>query len=425
MRFFTLNEWLDWQQTLHWQEIELGLERIQQVARRLNITSIARQTIIVAGTNGKGSTVACYTQLLQASGYSVGAYTSPHLMRYNERICINGECASDEQIMQAFEQIDQARQEISLSYFEFGTLAALLCIRQADVDVAVLEVGLGGRLDAVNIIDADLVHFTPIGIDHTVWLGETRELIALEKAGVLRPHCQVICNDAQPPDTLVEQIKRHTNKVLFIQKDYFYDAQTDTFCYAGQRLSLHALALAGAHQKLNCCGVLAGLSLLHKGDFFHPKVYEQALSHLFIKGRFETIDKKENCKTIVDVGHNADAARVLVAQLQREEASHCVMVLGMLEDKNVTQFTEIMSTAVEHCICIGLEGDRALSAHALSVKINANKLSHEIAHDMPDALNKAEHYLAHGVQHKHNKIQRNIILITGSFHTVEAYLSSI
>ena len=204
MRFTTLNEWLDWQQTLHWQEIELGLKRIKQVASVLKLDKVAQNTVIVAGTNGKGSTVTYYSAFLKAAGYSVGCYTSPHIQHYNERITINGQAESDDKIMQAFEQIDQARKDISLSYFEFGTLAALLCIKQANVDVAILEVGLGGRLDAVNIIDADLVHFTPIGIDHTAWLGDTRELIAIEKAGVLRNNCLVVCNDPHPPQSLLD-----------------------------------------------------------------------------------------------------------------------------------------------------------------------------------------------------------------------------
>ncbi len=425
MRFPTLNEWLDWQLTLHWQKIELGLNRIQQVANRLGLNTIAKHTIIVAGTNGKGSTVAYYAQFLQAAGYSVGCYTSPHLMRYNERISINSQAASDDQIMQAFHQIDEARGDISLSYFEFGTLAALLCIQQAEIDVAILEVGLGGRLDAVNIIDADLVHFTPIGIDHTAWLGDTRELIGFEKAGVLRKQCQVVCNDLNPPLSLVKQIKKQSDSVVYINDQYSFNAQSNKFYCDDVEINLENLALVGEHQKLNCSGVLAGLMLLNQGLYFKQDVFQNALKHMSLKGRFETVTKNETRKIIVDVGHNDDAADVLVKQLMLEAPKHCVMILGMLADKNATNFTDKLAEIVDHCICIGLEGDRALSADELSVKINTEKMSKEISLNMADALSKAETYLSHSNSKKDTFNHQDIIIVTGSFHTVEAYFSSI
>lgn len=423
MRFTTLNEWLEWQQTLHWQDIELGLTRIQQVAQRLDLKKIAKHTIIVAGTNGKGSSVAYYSQFIQAAGYSVGCFTSPHLMRYNERISINLKMASDEQIMQAFHRIDEARQNISLSYFEFGTLAAMLCIQQADVDVAILEVGLGGRLDAVNILDADLVHFTPIGIDHTAWLGDTRELIAFEKAGVLRQQCQVICNDTNPPKSLVKQINKQAKTALYINKDFHFNNLNNQFECDDMSMDLSSLALVGAHQKLNCSGVLAGLMLLNKGQYFNQSTIQSTLNKIFIKGRFETVKSNSSQKVIVDVGHNVDAAIVLAEQLLIEKPTHCVMILGMLDDKNVSEFTKTLSKTVDHYICVGLQGDRALSADELSVKIDSGNMSKETAPDMMSAVAKAEHYLSSLNTDKEKHDYHDIIMVTGSFYTVEAYTS--
>lgn len=423
MRFTTLHEWLAWQQTLHGQEIELGLNRIKQVATALLLNKVAKQTIIIAGTNGKGSTAAYYSAFLQASGYSIGCYTSPHLECYNERIRINGQAEPDATIMQAFEQIDQARKDISLSYFEFATLAALLCIKQADVDVAILEVGLGGRLDAVNIMHADLVHFTSIGIDHTAWLGDTREKIAFEKAGVLRQGCLVVCNDENPPQSLINEIQLHAKKTLYIAKDYFLDKQNHVFTHRSEKINLSGLALKGLHQKINCSGVLAGLKLLNKGSFYHLEKIKDALNKINFKGRFETVKQNELGKVIIDVGHNAGAAKVLAQQLMLEPAKNCVLILGMLDDKEVNIFSDALSGVVDHCICIDLEGDRALSADELSAKIKTSKMTKETSTSMTQALNKAETYLSKGVRPKQPSPEQNIILVTGSFHTVAAYLA--
>ena len=187
MRFELLRDWLEWQQSLNFNAIQLGLERVSAVAEQMQIKDIAKRVITVAGTNGKGSTVAAYETWLRNAGYSVGSYTSPHLLQYNERIKLNLKMLTDQDICEAFEVTDRARGDILLTYFEFGTFAALWLIQQARPDFAILEVGLGGRLDAVNIIDADMVHLTSIGMDHQAWLGNDRETIAFEKAGGTLP----------------------------------------------------------------------------------------------------------------------------------------------------------------------------------------------------------------------------------------------
>jgi dihydrofolate synthase / folylpolyglutamate synthase len=201
-RYTTLREWLSWQESLHAKEIELGLDRCRAVAERMKINQPCYATISVAGTNGKGSSVAMLDSILRAQGYKVGRYTSPHLIRYNERIRVAGEIVDDATICAAFDRIDRARGDISLTYFEFGTLAALDIFARAVVDVAILEVGMGGRLDAVNLIDADVALVATIDIDHVDYLGTDRESIGREKAGIFRAMRPAVCSDPNPPQSL-------------------------------------------------------------------------------------------------------------------------------------------------------------------------------------------------------------------------------
>ena len=204
MRFTRLEDWLAWQEGLHFTSIELGLERCMTVAGRLGLLHPDYAVISVAGTNGKGSSVNMLRAILTHAGYATGSYTSPHLVRYNERICLNGVDVSDEMLCAAFERIDRVRGDISLTYFEFGTLAALDIFQRAGIDIAVLEVGLGGRLDAVNCLDADAALITTIELDHENWLGRDRETIAREKAGIMRSGSTAVCSDPEPPQSLLE-----------------------------------------------------------------------------------------------------------------------------------------------------------------------------------------------------------------------------
>ena len=205
MRFSTLPQWLEWQEKLHFTEIDPGLTRIGQVWEKMQgQKQLPFKVVTIAGTNGKGSSVAMTSSILRAAGYRTGTYTSPHLLAYNERIAINGIPCSDQQICASFARIDDARGDISLTYFEFATLAAADIFRQQEIDIAVLEVGMGGRLDAVNLFDADVALITPIGLDHTAWLGDTREKIAYEKAGIIRARTPVVCSESEPPHTLID-----------------------------------------------------------------------------------------------------------------------------------------------------------------------------------------------------------------------------
>lgn len=220
MRFTTLNDWLRWQETLHPRTIELGLDRVRTVLRRLRPAAPPFAVVTVGGTNGKGSCVALLDAILRAAGYRVGAYVSPHLLRYNERIRVDGVEADDETLCRAFARIDAARGDVSLTYFEFGTLAALECFREAGVEVAVLEVGLGGRLDAVNAVDADAALVTSIALDHTDWLGPDRDSIGHEKAGIYRSGRPAVCADPDPPPRLLEHARAIGARLLRVGLDY-------------------------------------------------------------------------------------------------------------------------------------------------------------------------------------------------------------
>lgn len=218
IRFQTLTEWLEWQESLHFTAIDLGLDRCLSVAEKLELLAPRHTVISVAGTNGKGSSAKMLESILRASGYKTGCYTSPHLIRYNERVQINGEEVSDDKLCESFNRIDRARGNISLTYFEFGTLAALDIFQHAEVDVAILEVGLGGRLDAVNCVDADAALVTSIDIDHVDWLGSDRESIGREKAGIYRASAPAICSDSNPPKSLLKYAENLGASLFLHQK---------------------------------------------------------------------------------------------------------------------------------------------------------------------------------------------------------------
>jgi dihydrofolate synthase/folylpolyglutamate synthase len=220
MRFEHLQEWLDWQETLHSKKIELGLDRIAEVASNMGVSNPKYKTIVVAGTNGKGSIVSTLESIYHCAGYRVGAYTSPHLLCYNERIRVNKNNIDDDSLCNAFNKVDEARGDTSLSYFEFGTLAAMQIFNDSELDIAIFEVGLGGRLDAVNILDSDVAIIASIGIDHIQWLGGTRELIGFEKAGVFRAEHSAVCGDIDPPKSLKEHAEKLGTEIFYINQEY-------------------------------------------------------------------------------------------------------------------------------------------------------------------------------------------------------------
>lgn len=416
MRFDTLDQWLEWQTVLHASAIDLGLERVREVAERLKLRRIARRVITVAGTNGKGSTVVAYETWLRRAGYSVASYTSPHLLRYNERIKHNLEPVSDATLCAAFEAVEAARGDSSLTYFEYGTLAALYLCQRWQPDFAILEVGLGGRLDAVNVIDADMVHLTPIGIDHQAWLGDDREQIGFEKAGVLRDGIDVVLNDPDPPQSVVAEIARRQCNCLQLGRDYQLTGLEDSRLLWQSRDLKFALdnVMSGTHQAINLAGVVAGLSRLVDLAAYDPDTVRNNFQGAMLAGRLQKLSSTLPCALYLDVGHNPDAARALAASLAeiKPERGRLVVLLGMLEDKQPELFVEALATQVDEWWLASLGGDRGLSAQQLQSRIGPQVEINQLFDNVEAALDHALSSLGN----------QDIMLVTGSFVTVEQLL---
>jgi dihydrofolate synthase/folylpolyglutamate synthase len=417
MRFDTLQAWLDWQQTLNPRNIELGLDRTRRVFERLQLAPIAQTVITVAGTNGKGSTVAYYESWLKNAGYRVASYTSPHLLHYNERIRLDVNPVSDADLCRAFDAIDQARADIPLTYFEFGTLAALYLMAEFSTDVAILEVGLGGRLDAVNIIDADLAHLTPIGLDHQDWLGDTRELIGAEKAGILRTKALAVVNMQDAPDSVMLALRTLHCQAAQLDVDYHFKALDDGCIeWRNERRSITLKPpLAGVHQQLNIAGVLAGLDLL---GFLQHKTDQQIIngfSDVQCPGRLQRLETAHRFELWIDVGHNVDAATALRQALKIMPADRKITVLlGMLADKDATAFTQVLADVADDWWLLSLQGERGQSTSTLARQLPKNLRVTRQFDDIETALQ-------HAVSSLDNQ---DILLATGSFITVEAVLRS-
>jgi len=420
MRFNSLPEWLNWQQNLYHKTIDLGLERFIQVVQLLNINKIAGKVITVAGTNGKGSTVALYEHWLRAEGYTVASFTSPHLLDYNERIKLNLAPVSDAELCQAFARIDEIRQGILLTYFEFSTLAALYLIQKLQPDYAILEIGLGGRLDCVNIIDPDLAHITTIGLDHQYFLGNTRDSIALEKAGILRPGIDMVCNEIDPPESLLSRINELETNSRLIGQDYnwSWSEKKNKMCWSDKKQQYYLLPrLPGVHQRQNLAGVLAGLDLLLNLENYSEQQIEQNFSSVNIAGRYQQIESSLPITLIVDVGHNPDAAKMLAQNLKNDKRPEgkVIVILGMLEDKDCAAFVEQLKDIVDCWWLLDLHGDRALKAAELAEKILAQQLEYQQFSSVAEIFD-------HAVPSLRNQ---DILLATGSFYTVESFLHHI
>lgn len=336
-RFESLHDWLSWQETLHPTEIELGLQRVADVYETLHSEKFHCPIITVAGTNGKGSSVKMLESIYRAAGYKTASYTSPHLLSYNERIGINGTPVEDHWIVNAFQRIDDARGDISLTYFEFGTLAALDIFMQQQPDIVLLEVGLGGRLDAVNIIDSDVALITSIGIDHTDWLGSDRETIGWEKAGIMRQSKPVVYSDPDMPRSIEQYANELGISLYKLNHEFSFCVNKDNWSWKFLDMGWDQLpvpALIGGHQYQNAAGILTVIQLLMDQL---PVTYQaicQGLQNSHLAGRFQALPGRPNW--LWDVAHNTDS----VAQLAQVLADSPVpgrtyALLGMLADKDI------------------------------------------------------------------------------------------
>ncbi len=360
MRFQHLQEWLRWQETLHPRAIDPGLERVSRVARVLGLDRPDCLTLTIAGTNGKGSSVAYAESILRAAGYRTGTYTSPHLLRYNERIRIDGAECSDGDLVRAFDAIDGARGQSTLSYFEFGTLAALYLCREAAVDVQILEVGLGGRLDAVNLLDADVALVSSIGMDHAEWLGHDLESIGREKAGIFRAERAAIFADATMPDSIAEVATARGSRLLRAGEDYHW-SETDAGSWQWQDdarclMALPAPGIPGAVQIANAAGVVAALGQLPLRIEEHA--IREGLAGTRLSGRLQRLSGP--VEWLLDVAHNADSARVLSQWLATHPvAGRRLAVIGLMRRKDPIAVLEPLMPYVDGWLLLDLQDPEA------------------------------------------------------------------
>lgn len=417
MRFKNLQEWLDWQETLHSQKIELGLERIAEVATNLGACNSNYKTIVVAGTNGKGSIVSTLESIYHNAGYRVGAYTSPHLIHYNERIRIGQQNVDDESLCKAFNEVDLARGDTSLSYFEFGTLAAMQIFSQADLDVAIYEVGLGGRLDAVNILDSDIAIVASIGIDHVQWLGSTRESIGFEKAGVFRSNHIAICGDDDPPESMINHANKLGTDLQLINQHYSYEKQDNhLWSFKSDQLSWDELpmpSLYGDVQLGNAATALMALSCMDEKLPVTRECVDRGLINISLPGRFQRIQGK--CEIILDVAHNLDSAEVLVDNLRAlEPATKTIAVFALLADKDVCGIIECVGGMFDEWHISQLDSGRALDKETLQKQLN--NCCHDCTIYSYDTVTEAYQTV------KNNVDESMRIVVFGSFLTVAEVL---
>ena len=367
-----LATWLNYLESLHPSAIDMGLDRIRVVANRLELNSDSIK-IIVGGTNGKGSTCAMLESIYLSAGYRVGLYTSPHLITFNERARINGEIVSDALFIEQFEAVEHARQDVSLTYFEFTTLAVLKLFAMSTLDVMILEVGLGGRLDAVNIIDADCSIITSVDIDHTDWLGNTRDLIGFEKAHIFRAGKPAICSDPAPPQSLLDYASTIGADLWLFGRDFNYSGDRQQWAFAGRQQRRNAMAypaLRGANQLLNASAALAAIEALRNYLVVPQQAVRNGLINASLPGRFQILPGQPT--VILDVAHNPHAAAVLEKNLGNMGFHpYTYAVFGMLADKDIEAVVQHLAGRIDQWFCAGLPGPRGLSATALSSKIEA------------------------------------------------------
>ncbi|HEX3060906.1 MAG TPA: bifunctional tetrahydrofolate synthase/dihydrofolate synthase [Usitatibacter sp.] len=359
----SLEDWLDYISAQHPATIALGLDRVREVADGLDLHE-ARATITVGGTNGKGSTCAMLEQILLEAGYDVGLYTSPHLLRYNERVRFKGKEATDDALVDAFERVEKARKGVPLTYFEFGTLAAFTFFERMGAEVMILEVGLGGRLDAVNIIDPDVACVVSVDLDHQAFLGNDRESIGFEKAGIFRAGRPAIFGDLDPPKRLVEHAEKIGAPLQVLGRDFRYEAKPGQWDFVGRKGAKHALpmpGLRGAWQLKNASVALAALDEIASRVPVSLGEVKRGLTLAHVEGRLQVIPGRPSI--VLDVAHNPHAARSLASGLgDMPFAENTLAVFAMLADKDIGSVVDAMRGRVDRWYVSAAQAERAASA---------------------------------------------------------------
>jgi dihydrofolate synthase/folylpolyglutamate synthase len=424
MRFNSVSQWLTWQESLNPKEIELGLDRVREVAGRLDLLHTNPKVISVAGTNGKGSCTAMLSAILTQAGYRTGAYTSPHLLRYNERIRINDADIDDETLCRAFQCVDDARDEIPLTYFEFGTLAALQIFAEASLDVVILEVGLGGRLDAVNVLDADVSLISTVDIDHVDWLGNDREQIASEKAGIARAQQPMIYGDSNPPKVIETTAEALQSPLYLLGRDFNYSADVEAWDWTGCQTQYQGLtmpALTGEQQLRNAATCLAVLERLHEFLPITSEHIQKGLQQVRLPGRFQLIKDNltgKNIVQVIDVAHNPQSALILAQNLKRHttQGSKTIAVYSALNDKDIEQVIRSVKDEIHEWFIAPLPVARTASISQLESAFRATGIQAWHAFDSVAAAYNAA---------QESVVEHDRIVVFGSFHTAAIVLSQL
>lgn len=414
-----LSDWLTWLETLSPREIDLGLERVRSVLERLALPT-PKTVLLVAGTNGKGSSVLIAQSLLTAAGYRVGAYTSPHVIDFNERIATDGVPVTDDAIIAALERVEASREDLPLTYFEYTTLAALVIFAEQELDVWVLEIGLGGRLDACNAVDPSASLITNVTLDHCDWLGPDVETIAREKAGVMRPGVPTVFGARAVPDSLRHCAETIGAELLLPGRDFDFERiSKDHWNWQGRddvRLALRAPGLAGEFQLGNAAAVLALLQVAGFDDVLDAELLNRVLPDLSLTGRLQSLQRADK-KWLLDVAHNPAAARVLAETLAaRNERGRTWAIIGALNDKDVESIAVALNDEVDHWLAVTASSPRALTADELARRIaNACDRPCRIMASLNEAMEFA----------KERAAAADSILITGSFYVVGPALQTL
>lgn len=407
----TLDQWLHYIEQQHPAGIALGLDRVREVAGRLGLQRPGKRVIVVAGTNGKGSTVAFIEAIGRAAGWKVGAYTSPHLERYNERVRIDGNDVDDQALVAAFAAVEAARGDTALTYFEYGTLAALWLFAGAGLDLAVLEVGMGGRLDAVNIVDADVAVITSVDIDHQAFLGDDREAIGEEKAGIIRGWKPVVCGEIDPPSSVLRRAYVLGANALRFGSDFFaevIDAQRWRWRDVSLRMELPMPALVGPVQLANAASAVAALRALDVR--IARSAWAQGIAAARNPGRMEVL-QHQGVQVLLDVGHNPHAARATARALaSRACTGNTHVVLAMLADKDAAGVAAELAGQASSWALAGLAGERGRTADELAQALAGQGIAGSCHADVPTALATVLAQAQAGDR----------VLVTGSFVTVAA-----
>lgn len=408
-----LDEWLSYLEQRYTAKIDLGLERVQALAKKLDIASFSCPVITVAGTNGKGSSVAFLEHILRAAGYKVATYTSPHLVNFTERIKVDGKEIGADSLCGAFAEIYKAAEDNYLTYFEFTTLAALYVFKKADLDAIILEVGLGGRLDAVNIVDPDVAVIATISIDHTEYLGFDREKIGYEKAGIMRPGKPVTGGDFDLPQSIINHAKEIEADLYRIGHDFQYQVDGNSWSWQSKKTQLHDLPLPKLPLQ-NAANVLMTLELINSKLPISRDALNKGLAQAELMGRFQQL--RSNPEVIVDVAHNPESGAFLARQLREKHCSGRIFaVVGMLKDKDIYNTLYPLSDLISDWYVTDLDNPRGAKAEYLKQQIQA--FTKKSCYTHGSVLEAYNHALS-------SSATADRIIVFGSFYTVaEIYKS--